>query len=258
MIAGPEGGSMSAGPILITNDDGFGAEGLRVLEEILGQLGTVWVVAPDREQSGQGHALTLNHPLRFERRGPRQFAVQGTPTDCIYLGTHSILEARPALVVSGVNRGYNLGDDITYSGTVSAAFEATLIGVPAFAISQQATDRPPDLAAAGRFALTLARQILQHALPLDTLLNVNVPAAPGRGVRVTRQGKRLYPGGVIERVDPKGRKYYWIGGASAEWENDPDSDFAAVADGFVSVTPLHLDLTNHKVLDEVRRWNLAL
>lgn len=249
---------MSGGPILITNDDGFGADGLAVLEESLGGLGTVWVIAPDREQSGQGHALTLNHPLRFERRGPRQFAVQGTPTDCIYLGVHSILETRPALVVSGINRGYNLGDDITYSGTVSAAFEATLIGVPAFAISQHSGDAAPDLEAAGRFASTLARQILEHALPPDTLLNVNVPAAAARGVRVTRQGKRLYPGGVIERLDPKGRKYYWIGGASAEWENDPGSDFAAVADGFVSVTPLHLDLTNHRVLDEVRRWNLAL
>lgn len=247
---------MGGVPILITNDDGFGAEGLEVLEESLADLGAVWVVAPDREQSGQGHALTLNHPLRYERRGPRRFAVQGTPTDCIYLGVHRILDARPKIVVSGVNRGYNLGEDITYSGTVSAAFEATLISVPAFAISQESGEDGARFEAAGRFARHLTQQILRRRLPADTLLNVNVPKVSPRGVRITRQGKRLYPGGVIERVDPKGRKYYWIGGAPAEWENDPASDFAALADGFISVTPLHLDLTNYKVIEEVRRWNL--
>jgi 5'-nucleotidase len=249
---------MSAVPILITNDDGFGAEGLKALEESLADLGTVWVVAPDREQSGQGHALTLNHPLRYERRGSNRFAVQGTPTDCIYLGVHRILDARPKIVVSGVNRGYNLGDDITYSGTVSAAFEATLISVPAFAISQETGEDGPRFEAAARFARTLTQEILRRGLPSDTLLNVNVPRTPPRGVRITRQGKRLYPGGVIERLDPKGRKYYWIGGAPAEWEDDPASDFAALAEGFISVTPLHLDLTHDKVIDEVRRWNLAL
>ncbi len=248
---------MSAVPILITNDDGFGAEGLRVLEETLVDVGTVWVVAPDREQSGQGHALTLHHPLRYEKRGVRRFAVQGTPTDCIYLGVHRILEARPRLVVSGINRGINMGDDLTYSGTVSAAFEATLMTVPAFAISQEIGEEGVGFEAAGRFARTLAREILRRGLPPDTLLNVNVPKSPPRGVRVTRQGKRLYPGGVIERVDPKGRAYYWIGGAPAAWEDDPASDFAALAEAFVSVTPLHLDLTNYKVIDEVTRWNLA-
>jgi 5'-nucleotidase len=243
---------------LITNDDGFGANGLRVLEESLSALGTVWVVAPDREQSGQGHALTLDHPLRLERRGPRHFAVQGTPTDCIYLGVHRILPARPALVVSGINRGTNLGDDITYSGTVSAAFEATLVGVAAFAISQQIGEGPIDYVQASRFARSLSEEVLRRGLPPDTLLNVNVPSAPARGVRVTRQGKRLYPGGVIERKDPKGRTYYWIGGAPAEWEADAESDFAALAEGMISLTPLHLDLTNHRVLEEVRRWPLGV
>jgi 5'-nucleotidase len=249
---------MTAGVILISNDDGFGAEGLRVLEESLAEIGTVWVVAPDREQSGQGHALTLNHPLRFHRRGARHFVVQGTPTDCIYLGVHRILPDRPRLVVSGINRGYNLGDDITYSGTVSAAFEATLIGLPAFAISQEIGGADTvEYAAAARFARTLATQVLDHGMPPDTLLNVNVPKTAPHGVRITHQGKRIYPGGVIERSDPKGRSYYWIGGQSADWQEDPASDFAALADGFISVTPLHLDLTNHKVLDEVRRWNLT-
>ena len=246
--------------ILITNDDGYGAEGLKALEESLGALGTVWVVAPDREQSGQGHALTLNHPLRFHRRGPRHFVVQGTPTDCVYLGVHTILKAedRPRLVVSGINRGYNLGDDITYSGTVSAAFEATLMSLPSFAISQEVGEASPvDFKAAARFARNLAEEILRRGMPPDTLLNVNVPRKEPGGVRVTRQGKRLYPGGIIERKDPKKRSYYWIGGAPAEWEADPESDFAALAEGRISVTPLHLDLTNHRVLAEMRDWNLT-
>jgi len=247
--------------ILITNDDGYGAEGLKALEESLAPLGAIWVVAPDREQSGQGHALTLNDPLRFHKRGPRHFVVQGTPTDCVYLGIHTILKAegRPALVVSGINRGYNLGDDITYSGTVSAAFEATLMSLPAFAVSQEIhRDAPPDFEAASRFARVLSERILKRGMPADTLFNVNVPRKPPRGVRVTHQGRRIYPGGVVERVDPKGRTYYWIGGQSADWVDDAKSDFKALADGFVSVTPLHLDLTNYKVMDQVRRWNLEL
>jgi 5'/3'-nucleotidase len=247
--------------ILITNDDGYGAEGLKSLEESLASIGVVWVIAPDREQSGQGHALTLNYPLRFHKRGPRHYVVQGTPTDCVYLGIHTILkeEGRPRLVVSGINRGYNLGDDITYSGTVSAAFEATLMSLPAFAISQEiGGDAPVGFDAAARFAQVLAQEILKRGMPPDTLLNVNVPRQSPRGVRVTHQGRRIYPGGVVERIDPKGRAYYWIGGQSADWEDDPKSDFAALADGFVSVTPLHLDLTNYKVMDQVRRWNLDL
>jgi len=249
---------MSSLSILVTNDDGFGAEGLRLLEESLSEVGTVWVVAPDREQSGQGHALTLNHPLRFTRRGPRHFVVQGTPTDCIYLGLHKILgaEARPGIVVSGINRGYNLGDDITYSGTVSAAFEATLMSLPAFAVSQEVGEDPVSFEAAAAFSRTLAQEIRTRGMPADTLLNVNVPRGAPKGVRITRQGKRIYPGGVIERVDPKGRTYYWIGGQAADWQDDPSSDFAALAEGYISVTPLHLDLTNDKVMDEVRRWTL--
>jgi 5'-nucleotidase len=246
---------MSAASILITNDDGFGAEGLGVLEESLRPLGTIWVVAPDREQSGQGHALTLHHPLRFEERGKHHFAVQGTPTDCIYLGVHRIMPERPRIVVSGINRGTNLGDDVTYSGTVSAAFEATLMNVPAFAISQEMGE--DGFAAAGGFCRRLAGEILKRGLPPDTLLNVNVPKIPPRGVRISRQGKRLYPGGIIEREDPKGRSYYWIGGAPAEWAEDETSDFAALAAGFISVTPLHLDLTNYSAIDEVQSWKLA-
>ena len=248
---------MSSSPILITNDDGFGAEGLKALEAGLQGIGDVWVVAPDREQSGQGHALTLNHPLRVDRRGPRHFSVQGTPTDCIYMGVHEIMKADPPrLVVSGINRGTNLGDDITYSGTVSAAFEGTLVGLPSFAMSQELLDGEAHFATAVRIAVRLADAILRHGLPPDTLLNVNVPKTTPKGIRVTHQGKRLYPGGVIARRDPKGRAYYWIGGAPAEWENAPRSDFAALADGQVSVTPLHLDLTNYRAIEEIQSWNL--
>ncbi len=247
---------MGSIPILITNDDGYGTEGINTLKESLSDLGTVWVVAPDREQSGQGHALSLHHPLRFEQRGPRSFAVQGTPTDCIYLGVNQIMKDKPRIVVSGINQGVNLGDDITYSGTVSAAFEGTLMSVPSFAVSQQVTGEGASFAAAGRFARALVETIMQRGLPRDTLLNVNIPAAPATGVRVTRQGKRLYPGELIERTDPKGRKYYWIGGAPAKWVDDPESDFAALEDGLISVTPLHLDLTNHRVIGEIQSWGM--
>ena len=157
-------------PILITNDDGYGTEGINTLEESLSDLGTVWVVAPDREQSGQGHALSLHHPLRFEQRGPRSFAVQGTPTDCIYLGVNQIMKDKPRIVVSGINQGVNLGDDITYSGTVSAAFEGTLMSVPSFAVSQQVTGEGASFAAAGRFARALVETIMQRGLPRDTLV----------------------------------------------------------------------------------------
>ncbi|MCZ6697047.1 MAG: 5'/3'-nucleotidase SurE [Acidobacteria bacterium] len=248
---------MSAFLILITNDDGIGAEGLAILEESLRPLGTVWVVAPDREQSGQGHALTLHHPLRFEKRGSHRFAVQGTPTDCIYLGINQIMPERPRIVVSGINKGTNLGDDVTYSGTVAAAFEATLISVPAFAISQEPGEGGCDFGAAGRFVYSLAGQILTRGLPPDTLLNVNVPNRMPRGVRITRQGKRMYSGEVIERSDPKGRPYYWIGGTPEQWEGDESSDFSVLAEGHISVSPLHLDLTNYGVMDEVKRWNLT-
>ncbi len=249
---------MSNIPILITNDDGYGAAGLRALEEALAGLGDVWVVAPDREQSGQGHALSLHHPLRLEQRGPRHFAVQGTPTDCIYLGVNRIMESKPRIVVSGINRGVNLGDDITYSGTVSAAFEGTLMSIPSFAMSQQVVEDTVRFEGAARFARSLAEEVLRRGVPPETLLNVNVPAIPASGVRITRQGRRLFPGGVIERVDPKGRTYYWIGGAPAEWKDDPESDFAALGEGLISVTPLHLDLTNHKVIDDLQGWRLQV
>ncbi len=241
--------------ILVTNDDGVHSPGLALLASSLSGLGQVVVVAPDRERSAIGHALTLHSPLRAELIKPDTYAVDGTPTDCVNLGIHGLFEARPDLVVSGINRGANMGEDVTYSGTVSAAMEAMLMGVPSFAISLDLlTGERSDYAAAGRVAKDLAATILRNGLPDDTFLNVNVPAGTPKGIRMTRQGKRRYEEMIVEKVDPRGRKYYWIGGGQCHFEPIPGSDFLALSDGFVSVTPLHLDLTNHHSFGSLRQW----
>ncbi|MEZ4485879.1 MAG: 5'/3'-nucleotidase SurE [Syntrophotaleaceae bacterium] len=244
--------------ILVTNDDGVHSSGLDMLAGALSALGRVVIVAPDRERSAIGHALTLHSPLRAELLKPDIFAVDGTPTDCVNLGIHGLLDARPDLVVSGINRGANMGEDVTYSGTVSAALEATLMGVPAFAISLDLLSGDPSAhAAAARFAQELATTIVRHGLPEDTFLNVNVPAGTPRGVRITRQGKRRYQDMIVEKIDPRGRKYYWIGGGQCQFESIPGSDFVALAEGFTSVTPLHLDLTNYHSFDTLQLWQSA-
>lgn len=236
--------------ILVSNDDGVFATGLKVLSAELSLLDEVWVVAPDRDQSGVSHSVTLQRPLRIDEIGPRTFAVDGTPTDCVNLAINGILPERPRLVVSGINHGANLGDDVTYSGTVSAAMEATLLGVPALAISQ-VTRNPekPDFAFAAKFARSLAACVLERPMPPDTLLNVNVPPRRGddiEGYTLTRQGKRRYGDAVVEKVDPRGRKYYWIAGDVLDFVDAEGTDFDAVQRGFVSITPLHLDLTNYE------------
>ncbi len=243
--------------ILLSNDDGYDAPGLTALEEALSGLGRLVIVAPDREQSGSAHSLTLNHPLRVHRIAEDRYRVDGTPTDCVNLAMFQILKSgRPDLVVSGINCGYNLGDDVTYSGTVAAALEGVLLEVPSFAVSV-ASKRPVDYGPAAQIARQLAETILENGLPQATLLNVNVPPRPHRGVRITRQGRRVYTEGVVERTDPQGRAYYWIGGPPPTWHPDDDSDFAAAQRGEISVTPLQLDLTNHKFLDELRSWKLS-
>jgi len=188
--------------------------------------------------------------------GERRYSVDGTPTDCINLGILNLLSERPHLVVSGINRGLNLGDDITYSGTVAAAFEGTLLGIPSFAVSQQVGDEL-DFSHASEFAAGLARRILEHPLPPGILLNVNVPKGKPTGVRSTRQGRRTYHQGVVERTDPAGRQYYWLGGIPPRWDEDPESDFAAIRDGDISLTPLHLDLTHQAMLKELEGWELG-
>ena len=242
--------------ILISNDDGIHALGLRVLADALSSLGEVWVVAPDRDQSAASHSLTLNRPLRATKVARNWYAVDGTPTDCIALAVMGMVKQKFDLVASGINLGGNMGDDVTYSGTVSAAFEATLLGIPAFAISL-AANRRANFAAAGQAATVLARLIAKNGLPANTLLNVNVPnLGPSdiNGIVVTQQGRRRYDDIIVRKVDPRGRAYYWIGGKEPSWEPLEESDYAAVTAGCISVTPLHLDLTNPKGLEEMRQW----
>ena len=245
--------------ILVSNDDGIHSEGIVALAEAVRSLGEVVVVAPDRERSAVSHSLTLHRPLRVEELGGGRFAVNGTPTDCVNLAINGILPRRPTLVVSGINKGANLGDDVTYSGTVSAAMEGTLLGVPSLAISQigRSTFR---FEAAAAFAARLAAWVVERGLPADTLLNVNIPALedgqPLRGFALTRMGRRRYGDAVVEKVDPRGRKYYWIGGEEVAGVDEEGTDFHAVAAGLISVTPIHLDLTNYKSFDALRALTL--
>ncbi len=243
--------------ILVTNDDGVRSPGLRALAKAMSSLGRVVVVAPDRNRSAVGHALTLEHPLRAEEIKPDVFAVDGTPTDCVNLGIHGLIKQRPNLVVSGINCGSNLGDDITYSGTVCAALEANLMGLPTFAVSQD-TKRfnDEDLAFAADFSRQLAEIIINKGLPRETFLNVNIPSGACLGVQMTRQGRRRYGDAVICKQDPRGRNYYWIGGTGEGFENIPDTDCSALQQGFISVTPLHSNLTNEKAYQELESWSL--
>ena len=241
--------------ILVTNDDGVHAPGLAALAEALDELGEVWVVAPEREQSACGHALTLHRPLRSHQWGKQRFAVNGTPSDCVNLAVLGFLPERPALVASGVNHGSNLGDDVTYSGTVSAAMEGTLLGVPSMAVSLVDDG---DFTVAARVARLVAMRVLVEGLPPKTLLNVNVPRDAPRGIRFTRLGHRVYTGKVVEQADPRGRAHYWLGGGPPEWEALEGTDMGAVHEGFVAITPLHLDLTNHRALAVMSDWGGAL
>jgi 5'-nucleotidase len=243
--------------ILVTNDDGVRSPGIRALSSALLDLGRVVVVAPDRNRSAVGHALTLERPLRAEEIKTDVFAIDGTPTDCVNLGIHGLLRKTPDLVVSGINRGSNVGDDITYSGTVCAAMEASLMGLPAFAVSLDCNQfQPDDLKLAADFSRQLAEQIIQSGLPPDTFLNVNVPTGGCRGVQLTRQGKRQYGDAVTVNTDPRGRHYYWIGGGDVGFESIAGSDCNALHENLISVTPLHTNLTNDASFSKLQNWSL--
>src|SRR5512132_3583150 len=244
-----------AAVILVTNDDGVHAAGLLALAAALGPLGEVYVVAPDREQSAVGHALTLHRPLRVAQVGERRYSVNGTPSDCVNLAVLGVLPERPVLIASGINHGSNLGDDVTYSGTVSAAMEGTLLGVPSIAVSLM---EGGDVAEAARVARQIAMRVLVEGLAPKTLLNVNVPAGTVRGIRLTRLGHRVYSEKIVEQTDPRGRTHYWIGAGPPEWEALDGTDMGAVHEGYVAVTPLHMDLTNHRALAMMADWQSAL
>jgi 5'-nucleotidase len=237
--------------ILVTNDDGFRSEGVVALADALGPLGAVTIVAPVLEASAIGHALTLRRPLRLEAVGDNCFSVDGTPTDCVNLAIAQVFGGLPDLVVSGINKGWNLGDDVTYSGTVSGAFEGALLGVPSMAVSLRSTSAAYDFGHAARASLVLAEGLLQRPLPARTFLNVNVPQGRPKGFRVTVQAARNHITSVGERRDPKGKSYYWIEEGQDEWQPHDRSDYQAVRDGYVSVTPLHPDLTAHGTLGAV-------
>lgn len=249
--------------ILLTNDDGVRARGLALLREALADLGEVWIVAPEREQSAASHALTLNDPLRVHAIEERVFTVSGTPTDCVLLavrGIQGVMEPRPDLVVAGINHGPNMGDDVTYSGTVAAAIEGRLLGLPAIAFSNAAW-RPEHMDASAQAARRVVELLCRPDFSRETLLNVNLPDLPLaeiRGARVTHLGKRIYRDEVIAKTDPRGKHYYWIGGDPPIWEPDADSDFGAVSAGCVSITPLRVDWTAHEILPALRLWEAKL
>jgi len=244
--------------LLVTNDDGIHAAGIAALAAAVEGLGEVWVVAPDRERSGASHSITLHSPLRITEVGERRLMVDGSPGDCVYVAVnHLFKDDRPALVVSGINHGPNLADDITYSGTVAAALEATMLGIPAIAFSLCGRGNR-DFTADARFARGLVSTVLDQGLPRGTLLNVNVPAgSDGEAHRITRQGKRSYLQEVLEKVDPRGKRYYWIGGDELAHEDIPGSDCNAVYDEkVISVTPLHLDMTHDPMRREMETWRI--
>lgn len=245
--------------ILVSNDDGILADGIALLGEACLDVGQVTVVAPDREQSGTSHSLTMHRPLRPQRRHDGSFQVDGTPTDCVLLAFGGLLPEKPDFVFSGVNHGPNMGEDVLYSGTVSAAMEAVTLGVPGIAISF-AGEELETLRTYRTLLRRLTRKITEvRNFPSETLLNINLPPIPAeevRGIRVTKLGSRFFSESLAQSKDPRGRDIYWIGGGTITWTGDAESDHAAVAEGYISVTPLHMDLTNYGLLETVRGWSL--
>lgn len=251
--------------LLLSNDDGILARGLDVLERAARPLGEIWVVAPDREQSATSHSLTLHHPLRPIKLGDRRWQVDGTPTDCVMLAIEALLPERPDFVLSGINHGPNMGEDVLYSGTVAAAMEGLALGVPSIAVSFAGRVLRSDDSQLEEQVEPLTR-LFKHltslpAFPADTLFNVNLPAVPAKdvkGVKLTRLGRRVFSDSLTPMKDPWGREIFWIGGGSVAWSGSDDSDFRAVKDGYISVTPLHLDLTAKDRLEDSAVWWQAL
>lgn len=242
--------------ILVTNDDGYHAEGILALEKAIEDIGDVYVVAPESEMSGASHSLTLARPLRITQRGERHWTVDGTPTDCVTLALNQILTAdhRPHICCTGINPGANLGDDATYSGTVAGALEATILGVPGLAFSLSAY-RNHDFTESAKIARQITEKALAEGIPDGTLLNVNVPKGVPAGIRITKQGFKNARPVISEHIDPRGKLYYWIGEERTGFRAEGGTDFEAIDEGYVSVTPMRSDLTNHSVLETLKDWN---
>ena len=245
--------------ILVTNDDGILAPGLALLADACREVGTVTVAAPDREQSGTSHSLTLHRPLRPARRPDGAWQVDGTPTDCVMLAVQALMPERPDFVFSGVNHGPNMGEDVFYSGTVAAAMEAVTLDVPGIAISLSG-NQPEVLSTYRPLLVQLIRQITRVPdFPKLMLLNINLPAVPASevlGIRVTKLGSRFFSESLTRMKDPWGREIFWIGGGTITWTGTENSDHLAVAEGYISITPLHMDLTNYSLLETVKGWSL--
>lgn len=244
--------------ILVTNDDGVHSEGIRALADALTHLGEITVVAPIQEASAIGHALTLRRPLRVDTVQPGVFAVDGTPTDCVNIAITHVIKEKPDLILSGINKGWNLGDDVTYSGTVSAALEGALLGIPSIAVStQRRRDYRFDFGPTAQAAAAVAEAVLMRGMPKFTLLNINTPQGPHKGFRVTVQAKRNHVTVVSERIDPRNQPYYWIEEGQNDWEPHDRSDWQAVRDGYISITPLQPDMTAHDALRYVEELPLV-
>jgi 5'-nucleotidase len=243
--------------ILLTNDDGINAEGLQTLKKEMSKIGAVWMVAPDREQSATSHSLTLDYPIPINKIGERSYSVGGTPTDAVMLAVRAILKRKPDILISGINHGPNLGDDVSYSGTVAAAMEGTILNIPSIAVSN-VNWNAKYFDNAAKFVKKLALFVLKNGLPRDTFLNVNVPDKKQdiRKYRITRLGKRVYNDVVIEKIVQRGKDYLWIGEQTSIWEKEDDTDFAAIQKGYISITPLHLDMTDYKVMEQIKRWKI--
>lgn len=241
--------------ILITNDDGYHAEGIIALENALSEIGDCYVVAPASEMSGASHSLTLARPLRIRQIDARHWTVDGTPTDCVTLAVNQIFgaEERPHICVSGINHGANLGDDATYSGTVAGAMEATILGVPGLAFSLVA-NRSHDFSESAKIAAQVTKMAIEKGLPEKTLLNVNVPKGIPKGIRITKQGFKDARPIISEHIDPRGKLYYWIGEERNGFHAEGGTDFEAIDEGFVSVTPMRTDLTNYQVMEMLQSW----
>ena len=240
--------------VLLTNDDGITSPGIRFLREAAADVWDCISIAPDREQSAQSHALTLTRPLRMEKISEDIMSVDGTPTDCVMLALRGHLDRRPDLVISGMNCGANLGDDVVYSGTVAGAAEAIILGVPSIAVSMVEPSRT-DMAWAAGIALKVAKAVMEKTLPKGVFLNVNIPPEwIGKKFEITCLGNRSYREVITRKLDPRGRPYYWIGGQQEAWKGTGKSDFAAIDRGNISITPLHLDMTASHVIDEMESW----